>query len=61
DLPGTRGETLTPLRPAGIVLINGERVDVVSDGGYIDKGKDVEIVSVSGSRIVVRKIIKESD
>jgi len=60
DLPGTRGKTLTPLRPAGIVLINGERIDVVSEGGYIDKDKAIEIVSVSGSRVVVREIKKES-
>jgi len=61
ELPGSKGITLTPLRPAGIVLVNNERIDVVSEGGYIDKDKDVKIVSVSGSRIIVRELTKESD
>ncbi|NLO90089.1 MAG: nodulation protein NfeD [Clostridia bacterium] len=55
---GKRGISLTPLRPAGTVLIDGKRVDVVTEGGYIDKGASVEVVEVEGNRVVVREIIK---
>lgn len=47
------GKTLTPLRPAGVVSLNGERLDVVSDGSYIDKGVEVKVIEVEGSKIVV--------
>ncbi|WP_107838034.1 NfeD family protein [Metasolibacillus meyeri] len=56
ELIGKKGKTVTPFRPAGVVFIDGERVDAVSDGSYIDAGKQVEIIKVEGSRIVVRAI-----
>lgn len=49
------GITVTPLRPAGIAEINGERVDVVSEGAFIPPGMPVKVVNVEGSRIVVRQ------
>lgn len=49
------GITVTPLRPAGIAEINGERVDVVSEGAFIPPGMPVKVVKVEGSRIVVRQ------
>lgn len=55
ELIGQLAETITPLRPAGSVEFEGERIDVVSEGSYIDKGKNVIIVKVEGSRIVVRE------
>ena len=35
---GRTGAALSPLRPAGIAEIDGSRVDVVSDGAFIDAG-----------------------
>ena len=35
---GRTGTALSPLRPAGIAEIDGARVDVVSDGGFIEAG-----------------------
>lgn len=55
-LVGKRGKTLTPLRPAGSALIDGERVDVVSDGGYIPADRQVEVIQVEGVRVVVRAV-----
>lgn len=55
DLLGKKGRSLTPLRPAGVVEIDGERLDVVSEGNFIDKGKIVEVIKISGNRIVVKK------
>nr|WP_234998365.1 nodulation protein NfeD [Salirhabdus sp. Marseille-P4669] len=55
ELIGLTGRTLTPLRPAGSALFEQERLDVVSEGGYINQGKNVKIIKVEGSRIVVRE------
>ncbi len=52
---------LLPLRPAGVIVIDHERIDAVSDGSYIDKGKQVEVIKVEGSRIVVREFIKKME
>jgi membrane-bound serine protease (ClpP class) len=49
------GSTFSPLRPAGIAVIDGERVDVVSDGEFIDAGMPVVVTRVDGNRIVVRR------
>ena len=49
------GETLSVLRPAGIGDFDGVRLNIVTEGGFIDKGQPVEIVRVEGSRIVVRQ------
>lgn len=56
DLIGLEGTTLTALRPSGTVQIGDERVDVVSEGGFIQKDKKVKIVKAEGSRIVVREL-----
>ena len=53
-LAGQSGQSLSPLRPAGIALINGRRVDVVTDGEFIEPETDVQVVAVEGSRVVVR-------
>lgn len=53
---GRRGVAATPLRPAGIADLNGERVDVVSLGEYIDTGTPIEVLRVDGNRIVVRAL-----
>lgn len=51
--------TLSKLRPAGTIEIEGQRADAVSEGGFIDKGKKVKVISISGSKIVVREIPEE--
>jgi membrane-bound serine protease (ClpP class) len=52
---GRTGTALSPLRPAGIAEIDGARVDVVSDGGFIEAGAAIEVIRVDGNRIVVRR------
>ncbi len=58
---GRTGRTLTPLRPAGIVEIDGERLDVVSTGDSVDAGSTVKIIRVDGNRIVVRRIASNNE
>ncbi len=52
---GRTGRTTSPLRPAGYADIDGERVDVVSDGEMLDAGVEVIVARVDGNRIVVRR------
>ncbi|MFC4404175.1 NfeD family protein [Gracilibacillus xinjiangensis] len=56
DLLEQKGVTVTPLRPSGTAEFGSERLDVVSEGGYINVNQAVEIIKVEGSRIVVREI-----
>ena len=56
DLLGMEGVALTILRPAGTVIINNERVDVVSEGGFIEQNALVKVIKVEGARIVVREL-----
>ncbi|RLC25891.1 MAG: serine protease [Deltaproteobacteria bacterium] len=51
----TKGKSVTDLRPAGMAEINSERVDVVTDGEYIDADTPIVVTGVSGNRIIVEK------
>ena len=55
-LIGKHGIVLTELRPSGSVRIDGHPVDVVSEGAFIRKGEEVEVISVHGSRVLVRRV-----
>lgn len=55
-LVGKQGMAITPLRPAGTCIIDGERYDVVSDGGFVAANSKVEVVLTEGTRVVVREI-----
>ena len=50
---GKRGTALSDLRPSGIAMIEGKRVDVVSRGAYIDKNSDVVVCAVTGNQVIV--------
>jgi membrane-bound ClpP family serine protease len=53
---GKRGIALTVLRPAGIGMFDGVRLDVVTGGSFIEEGTKIEVTEVEGRRIVVKKI-----
>jgi membrane-bound serine protease (ClpP class) len=53
ELLGRTGMTSSPLHPAGLATIDGRRIDVVSEGGFIDAGTPVRVVRVDGNRVVV--------
>jgi membrane-bound serine protease (ClpP class) len=52
---GKGGIAVSPLRPSGIADVEGERVDVVSDGEFIEVGAQIVVSRVDGNRIVVRR------
>lgn len=56
DLLGKEGIALTVLRPSGTAVFNNERIDVVSEGDFIDQNAKITVIKVEGVRIVVRKV-----
>jgi membrane-bound ClpP family serine protease len=52
---GAQGNTVTDLRPAGIAVIYGNRVDVVTRGEYLEKNSAIIVTAVTGNQIIVRK------
>ena len=59
-LLGLTGRTLTGLRPAGVAELGSQRVQVVSQGTFIDEGVEVEVVSVRGARVEVKPVVRET-
>jgi membrane-bound serine protease (ClpP class) len=55
SLVGRHGVAETALRPAGKATIGGKRVDVVTDGGFLEAGERVVVAEVDGPKIVVRR------
>ncbi len=54
------GTAYTQLRPSGTALINGKRVDVVTEGALIERGTPVKVVAIEGARVVVRAVVDQS-
>nr|WP_328804454.1 NfeD family protein [Paenibacillus apii] len=55
ELLGQIGISITPLRPSGTALIAEQRLDVVTEGGFIGVNTPVIVVKVEGGRIVVKE------
>lgn len=56
DLLNKTGTAFTSLRPSGTAIIDGKRVDVVTEGALIEKGTPLKVVAIEGMRVVVRAI-----
>lgn len=56
SLVGLRGIALTDLRPAGIARIDNRRVDVVTEGDFIEEGRSIEVIADEEYRRVVKLI-----
>ena len=54
-LTGKEGVTVTVLNPVGIAEFDGVRLNVVSEGSYLEKGTKVKVQQVEGNKIIVRK------
>ncbi len=55
DRVGMTGVAVSNLRPSGKAEIDGEVVEVLSEGVFISKGEGVRIVSEDGMGITVKK------
>jgi membrane-bound serine protease (ClpP class) len=49
-------EVFSALRPAGMIVVDGERVNAVSSGDFINKGATVRVIEVHGNRVVVEPV-----
>jgi len=57
---GQKGRAYTILRPAGsVILDDGTKLDVVTQGDFIQRGERIEVVDVEGIRVVVKAIPAE--
>ena len=56
ELLGQKLIAYTDLRPAGVAVLENEKLDVVTDGDFVEKGNKIEVIRVEGMRIVVKKI-----
>jgi membrane-bound serine protease (ClpP class) len=52
---GDSGITISALRPAGRMKCRNKYIDVVSEGDFIAKDCEVDVVEISGNRVVVRE------
>lgn len=55
-LTGKEGRALTPLRPSGIVEVNGKKLNALTQGEYVDSNSKIKIISVEGNKIVVEAV-----
>ena len=56
DLVGQQGTAATTLRPAGVGMFGDERIDVVTEGPWIEAGRSIQILRSEGYRHVVREV-----
>jgi membrane-bound serine protease (ClpP class) len=55
-LPGARGRAATPLDPEGEAVLDGDRVEAVVEGEWVEEGEEVEVVYAEGVQVVVRRL-----
>ena len=55
-LLGREGVTMTVLNPVGVADFDGVRLNVVSEGTYLEKGVKVQVTKVEGTKIIVREM-----
>lgn len=55
DYLGSQGVAVTDLRPSGVATIEDERLDVVTQGEYIEKQTKIIVIAVRGNQIVVKQ------
>lgn len=56
QMVGQVGVTISELRPAGIARFGTDRLDVVTDGRFIEAGRPVKIVKVAGRQVIVKEV-----
>ncbi len=53
---GATGKAVTPLRPIGIAEIEGQKIEVLAEGGPVDAGAAVRITGVVDNQVRVRGV-----
>lgn len=52
---GDVGYTLTPLKPTGFILVEGAKIEAISEDGMIEHGEKIVVSKVDGSKVIVRR------
>lgn len=55
---GDKGKTLGRLAPTGKVKVNGEVVEAVSVGGFIDHNTEINVLKILSNKIIVEPVNK---
>jgi len=53
-LRGKTGRTVSPLRPSGVAVFDGRRIDVITEGLMVEPGQWVKCVEVRANKVIVR-------
>lgn len=53
-LLGRAGTAVTPLRPGGVVEVDGERVEAQTEGAFVASGSRIRVVAMDRRRFIVR-------
>ncbi len=59
ELVGRIGVAATDLRPSGMAIVDDERLDVVTEGPWIEEGTRIEVIHAESYRHVVREAPQE--
>ena len=54
---GEQGIATSILRPSGKAQFDGEIVDVITQGGFVEPGKPIRVVEIEGARVVVEEAL----
>jgi len=55
DLAGKTGVAHTPLRPVGMGIFDGKKLNVSSEGDFIKSGAEIRIIRTEGRNIIVKR------
>ncbi len=56
EMLGLEGVAHTVLRPTGVGMIAGKRLDVAAESGMIEAGTPIRVVDIRNNQILVRKL-----
>lgn len=58
---GDTGKTLGRLAPSGMAKVNGEVVEAVSTGGFVDHNTEVRVIKILSNKIIVEPVNKQKN
>jgi membrane-bound ClpP family serine protease len=54
DIIGHSAETLTPMVPTGMILIDGKSYEAFSQSGFLEKGEPCKVIGKDNFRLIVK-------
>ena len=53
---GREGTVVTPLRPAGFIEIDGQRLNASSAGDFLEKGRAVRVIGTESDHLLIKPV-----